>query len=128
LANQLCGSPQNKAELIFDGFPPRGNFSQLDSNQIKIIYSGKTSADESIKSIIERHDSDRNLRVVSDDIEIVSFGRIHRVEPVSVEEFLKVVKMRSSGLIKKRIDSAGKELNYTQMSEINEELRKKWLK
>lgn len=128
MANQLCGSSQNKAEIIFDGFPPRDNSNQLDNNQIRIIFSGRTSADESIKSIVERHDSDKNIRIVSDDAEIVSFSRIHRVEIISVEEFLKVEKVRSLGLIKKKIDSASKDLNYTQISRINEELKKKWLK
>ncbi len=127
-ANQLCGSPQNKAEIIFDGFPPRGNSSQSDTSQIRIIYSGKASADDSIKSIIERHGTDRNIRIVSDDKEIVSFGRIYQVEVVPVEEFLKIAKMRASSSVKRKIDSAAKDLNYTQVSAINEELKKKWLK
>lgn len=123
LTKKLTGSPKNKVIIVFDGYPD----TKADSaeNQINIVYSRRITADEKIGMLIEESGNRKNIIVVSDDNEIKSAAKFLGAHPIGVEEFIskeeKAHKNKAADLIKP-------ELNYSQMEEINKELRKLWLR
>jgi len=122
-SRRLCGSQNNKAWIIFDGFPGL-NQEDLSFANIEVVFSRKESADERIKKIIEKSDNPRNLVVVSDDKEIIFFAKCCKARTLSVDSFIQV----KSGTHKDKQVLEKPGLNYTQMHKINEELKKLWLK
>lgn len=121
--NRLCGSLKNKVIIVFDGYPDTG-YSQDFQCDFEVRFSRDTNADNVIKKMLENELNPRNTLVVSDDREIKFFIRSLGAKPVSVEEFLK--KSEGKGIDKN--ETLKMDLNYTQMHDINEELKKLWLK
>jgi predicted RNA-binding protein with PIN domain len=119
-ANNLCGSSKNKVAVIFDGYSPAGYLEHPDS-RFTIIFSQDRSADEIIKKLAEKATDKKNTLVVSDDREIIVFVRSCGIKITAVEDFIG----RHKAVL--RQEDTKPELNYSQIAEINEELRKKWL-
>jgi len=121
--NRLTGSTKNKVIVVFDGFPD-ASFYRQDPCAIQIIYSREETADEKIKKIVESSDNPRNIIVISDDKEIRLSVRALRANPLGVGDFL-----GSKDKVQRKIQDIVKpELNYSQVSKINQELKKLWLK
>lgn len=106
--------------MVFDGYPGEPGLRQEDNN-LNVIFSGEASADEKIKGLLENSKDRKNTVVVSDDREIAYFAKHAGAKPLNVGEFIKPAAAAHK-------DMGGDELNYTQISKINEELRKLWLK
>lgn len=67
--------------------------------------------------------------VVSDDKEIMFFAKIYGAKPMAVEEFISPVsKHRADSINNSPENDSKQELNYSQIDEINKELRRIWLK
>jgi predicted RNA-binding protein with PIN domain len=122
--NRLCGSPKNKVTVVFDGYPD--TLSQGDDiNEFNIIFSRKNSADARIKQMLENSGNPKNIIVVSDDKEIKLFTKSFGARAMGVEEFIGI---REGKKARSKETAFKPELSYTQMFEINEELKKIWLK
>jgi len=120
---KLCGSENNMAWVVFDGyFDPA--LSSLNSSNLSIIFSCNQSADERIKKFLELSDNAKNIAVVSDDKEIIFFAKAYRARAISVEEFIGS-KLKPRGVNQ---DSGESKIGFSAMHKINEELRKLWLK
>lgn len=115
---RLCG--KNKATVVFDGYPPENVNS---SGSISAVFSRKESADEKIKRILESYGNTRNIVVVSDDNEVKFFSKSAGAKVLSVAEFMNPKKKEQD----RRESSSENELSFTQMENINKELRKIWL-
>lgn len=122
-AKKLCGSPNNKITVVFDGYAGSSG-QELNGSDIRVVFSCKESADSRIKKMVEVHSNPKNVVVVSDDKEIKFFIRALGARPISVEEFI-CPKDKSQARQK---DLLKTELTYTQMDAINQELKKIWLK
>lgn len=108
---------------MFDGYPDA--CYKQDNSGARVIFSRNNSADERIKCMLEEQGKTNNTVVVSDDKEIRLFTKACGAKSVNVEEFLSFKGKRSPGSSNSAED---RELNYSQMHEINEELKKIWLK
>ncbi len=123
---RLTGSRNNRVTIVFDG-----NVDVLLKNreqEFEIIFSGVKSADELICRKIDVCRNKRQIVVVSDDYEIVSYVRKQGAGVLSTTDFLgrKARKKRFPHVKnKKDID---KNIDYTIKKEINDQLRKLWLK
>ncbi|MCM8770784.1 MAG: NYN domain-containing protein [Candidatus Omnitrophica bacterium] len=120
--HKLCGSQRNKVTVIFDGSGEV--FSSKLSSSYEIIFTKNESADEKIKKLVSKAKNPKEMVVVSDDKEIIFFIRSRGARPLSVEEFI----AKSKAPRKASSDLDEFKLSYSQMSKINEELRKIWLK
>jgi len=121
--HKLCGSPKNKIVVVFDGHPNLAS-QKLDKEEIKVIFSKEESADNRIKKMVENQSNPKNTVVVSDDKEIRFFVRAVGARCLGIEEFIQPAikdKVRPNHNLLKP------ELSYTQIAEINQELRKIWL-
>jgi len=122
--NQKPGrKSRNKVTLVFDGYPKVLEQS-LEEEGIDVIFSREETADTRIKRMVETSKDPKNIAVVSDDREIQFFIKSVGARSIGVEEFINpLVKPQEAkeGLIKP-------ELNYTQISRINQELKSLWLK
>lgn len=121
--NRLCGSPKNKVIVVFDGYPDSDG-ERIERADIEAVFSKQESADERIKKIIEKSDNPKNFVVVSDDKEIKLFASYKGSRCLGVEEFIRPrIKQQcvSEEVIKP-------ELTYSQISKINKELKRIWLK
>lgn len=108
--------------VVFDGYPDKAVMSMERAN-LRVIFSSKESADEKIKRILELTASPRGTIVVSDDKEVKYFTKIMHAKPVSVSAFIGGKKAKPD-----TVDSDERGINYSQMHQINEELKKIWLK
>lgn len=123
---RLTGSLKNKIILVFDGYPGTGEAGVLDNsdNTVSVVFSGRESADEKIRKLVEKAANPKDIIVVSDDREIRFFIRSYGSRPVGVKEF---ISPGDDPRLKKE-DPWEAKLGYTQMHKINQELRKIWLK
>jgi predicted RNA-binding protein with PIN domain len=115
-----CGSPKNKVIVVFDGFP--GRHSQEPACGIRVVFSGEGSADDKIRMMLEASVNPKNTVVVSDDKEVRLAAKLFGARPVAVEEF-----SASKADRQRKGEEAFKELSYSQMHKINQELKKLWL-
>lgn len=78
--------------LHFDGFQSDG----IKVPGIKIIYSGSISADDKIKSEIEKSKNPKNIILITSDSNLAQFGRVCSCQLIKSEEFSK--QFLSSGI------------------------------
>jgi predicted RNA-binding protein with PIN domain len=121
----LGGSRRNKITVVFDGYPPVTDSRQNDTD-IEVIFSQKEEADERIKRMVERSANRKRILVVSDDKQIKILVRSLGAGSLTIEEFVNPGAQEQAR--QKARDSDKAELNYTQMHQINQELKKLWLK
>ncbi|MFA5093505.1 MAG: NYN domain-containing protein [Candidatus Omnitrophota bacterium] len=124
--NQLIGSKNNKAVLVFDGFPP-ANQEIPEVDGLTCVFSYEIEADESIKRMVEACAYPKNIIVVSDDKQVKLMSKILNAQVLGVEEFICGKNDRKLSF-KQELDANDPKLNYAQMHKVNEELKKKWLK
>ncbi len=118
----LTGSRNNRVTIIFDG-----NADLLLKNrerQFEIIFSGTESADELICRKVNIYKNKHQIVVVSDDYEIINYVKAQGANVLSTAHFLKRKKKKK--VIKH--DKEEKNIDYTLKKEINDELRRIWLK
>lgn len=126
-AHHLTGSRKNEVVLVFDGYrPSRANL--VDDPGITVVFSCDDSADAAIRRMIERAPNPRVVVVVTDDNEIRFFAREARCAVLGVEEFLNAGARADKGAQGPERDARKADLNFTQMEQINKELRQRWLK
>jgi len=129
---KLCGSPNNKVIVVFDGYFNTAELKQSGSD-IKVVFSREETADEKIRKISQAQGNTKNIVVVSDDKEISLFIKAISARSMSVSQFID-----PSSRSKKSVNPSGKqtkwerellktELNYSQIEKINQELKKRWL-
>jgi len=124
---RLAGSQRNKITVVFDGYPnPGGIFGSFENKEgPDVIFSRKETADERIKNMVQHYPKTRDVIVVSDDKEIKFFIASCGAKAMGVEEFFGMSKEKLRR--KEEQEEALKpEITYSQMREINEELKKIW--
>jgi len=92
LERYFVNKRNNTVSLHFDGFVNQ----VIRVSNLKIIYSGKRSADDEIKHEIESINNKRNLIVVTSDHNILQFARVCGCEIKTSEEFSGEIMSRSS--------------------------------
>ena len=78
--------------LHFDGFAG----DKINVTGIKIFYSEKQTADEKIKSEIERSRNPRNIVLITSDNNLAEYGRVCSCRVIKSEDFSKVIKSDNS--------------------------------
>ena len=91
LESYFIGKPNNKVSLHYDGF--EGQSIRLQ--RIRIIYSGKRTADDEIKSQIEQEKNRRTIIVISSDRNLKDFASVCDCDWMSCEDFAKDIMNRS---------------------------------
>ncbi len=125
-SRELVGSPRNRCIVVFDGYPPRTGYSYERKGAVSAVFSFDDSADDKIMKLLRQGGNPKNIVVVSDDKQIVSFARLHNAAVSSVDEFLKISIEPAQQKAARRAEEDAK-LNYTQADKINRELKKLWL-
>ena len=120
--------------VVFDGYP---NLStrELDEENIDVIFSKEETADTKIKKMVETQVNPKNTVVVSDDKEIKFFVRAVCAHSIGVEDFIHsarhtvgISREEKSGRASRERDLLKPELSYSQIDQINKELKARWLK
>jgi len=92
LERYFANKRNNNVSLHFDGF-----INQIIKiSNLKIIYSGKKSADDEIKYEIETEKNRRNLVIITSDHNILQFARVCGCEVMLSEEFAKDIMSSST--------------------------------
>lgn len=122
--NKITGSRNNKVIIVFDGW---ARMRIIKEDEFEVVFSCDKSADDIIK---ERIDRIKKLSkyplseviVVSDDREIRDYAKRQGVVSKRIGDFLKVTRVYN----KSREES--RDISYPLQKEINDELRRIWLK
>lgn len=118
--NKFTGSKNNRVSIVFDG---RGNRQEFKKErEFEIVFSEDKTADEVIKNAAQRHKNKKQLRIVSDDREIIDFVKMVGAGVLKIDDFVKANKS------KKTCKKEDKKLSYSLERKINEELSSLWLK
>lgn len=114
---------QSKITVVFDGYP-KVSGQNLAETDIDVIFSREEAADARIKRLVQTSKNPKNIVVVSDDREIIFFVKSIGCRSMGVEEFI-----NPEGKPQRKKEELIKpELNYSQISKINQELKALWLK
>jgi len=92
---------KNKAIVHFDGFPG----DAIRANKIRIIYSEKKTADDTIRRDIELSDNPRNIVLVTSDHSLAEFARVCSSKVITSEEFASLIQKQGSNTEEERINS-----------------------
>ncbi|MFH1888504.1 MAG: NYN domain-containing protein [Candidatus Omnitrophota bacterium] len=114
---------RNKIILVFDGYSGMSG-KPPEEYGIEAIFSGDETADLIIRRMVESSKRPGDIAVVSDDREIQFFIKSAGASPVGVEEFINP----EAKTQRKKEELIKTELNYSQISRINQELKTLWLK
>ena len=133
LCQRLTGSSRNRVTVVFDGYPQAGYADAEFPSIIRVIFSEDKTADERIAYIVEHASNPKNMVVVSDDNEIRYFIKSLRAKSLSVEEFFtpffkKETRLSRLGADEDKRNCTKHELSFSQKRQINQELKKLWLK
>jgi len=120
---RLCGGEKNKVTIVFDGSSAK--FCAKSPAYCEFIFTENESADQRIKRLVADANNPKEITVVSDDKEIIFFIVALGAKPLGVDEFLGKEEKKFP---KAREESSERKLTYTEMSKINAELKKLWLK
>lgn len=123
LEERLTGSSKNKIKIVFDGYHP-SFLPERNDNSVNVIFSGEQTADQKIKEIVESAYNPKTIVVVSDDRQIKFFAKTAGAKSLSIEEFVGIDSLAADN---GKENQQKKELTYSQVQKINEELRKIWL-
>lgn len=119
---QPQGSRRNRVTVVYDG--RQGSFSAPGySSSVGIIFTQGESADDKIKRMVEKSENPRNVAVVTNDREIQCFARQRRAQVITVEDFL-----AKCDCPKSKGKSEDKIVGPLEAAEINEEMKKIWLR
>ena len=134
IENQRLGKKsKSKITVVFDGYP-KVSVQKLDEADINIVFSKEETADTRIKRMVEASKNPKNIVVVSDDREIKFFIKSIGASSIGVEEFINPAPVRRGGVNpeekpqREKEDLIKPELNFSQISKINQELKALWLK
>ncbi len=123
LKNRRLGKKsKNKITVVFDGYP-QVSAQNLEEANINVVFSREETADARIKRLVESSKSPKNIVVVSDDREIIFFIKSIGARSIGVEEFINP----EEKVQRKKEDLIKPELNFSQISKINQELKALWL-
>lgn len=120
---RLAGSRNNRVTIVFDGRSNVVSYNAQGNDQIKIVFSKEDSADEIIKRIVSNASNPKQIVVVSNDRQIISFSKSLGAKTMSVDEFLKEEEQSRQ----KRQEPLKVGLTYQQQETIDQELRRLWL-
>ncbi|MDP3731872.1 MAG: NYN domain-containing protein [Candidatus Omnitrophota bacterium] len=123
IKNRIWGkNPKSKITVVFDGYP-KVSAQNLEEAGIDVVFSREETADARIKMMVETSKNPKDIVVVSDDREIIFFIKSVGASAIGVEEFI----IPEENPQRKKEDPIKPELNYSQISKINEELKALWV-
>lgn len=117
------GSHNNKITVVFDGRD--GFFNFKHSCESNVIFTKNESADDCIKSLVDKATNSKTIRIVSDDKDIIFYCRCRGADIISVRDFIEKGCRKLNESKNKAEDFS--ELSINERKKINEELRKVWL-
>ncbi len=123
-AQRPQGSVNNRVTVVFDGNSE--HFGGSWAGTAKVIFTKNESADERIKTMVEKSTARSNVVVVSDDKGITLYVRSLGARIMGVKEFAADLFDAPSGSSPQK--GRGKYISLAQAQQINEELKKIWLK
>jgi predicted RNA-binding protein with PIN domain len=123
-AQRPQGSVNNRVTVVFDGSSE--HFGGSWAGTANVIFSRDESADECIKTMVEKSAARSNVVVVSDDKGITLYVRSLGARIMGVKEFAADLFDAPSGPSPKK--GRGKYISLAKAQQINEELKKIWLK
>lgn len=118
--NKFTGSRNNKVIIVFDGSI---NHQAQRQGYFEVIFSGSITADEIIKRKVDSIKNKSQVRVVSDDREIIDYVKGAGAAAVKTQDFT----VKKS--IEKNINTAAvsdKNISYSLQKEITDDMRKIW--
>lgn len=85
ILSRYFGKKKVKVSLHFDGFQSEA----IKATGLKIIHSGKITADEKIKTEISKSKNPKNIYLITSDNNLAEFGRVCSCRVKRSEEFSK---------------------------------------
>lgn len=84
MLSRYFSSTKSSVSLHFDGFEKES----IKTSNLKIFYSNNSSADNIIKSEIEKSKNPRNIILITSDNNLIEFGRVCSCKVIRSEDFI----------------------------------------
>ncbi|MBL7131590.1 MAG: NYN domain-containing protein [Candidatus Omnitrophica bacterium] len=118
------GSYNNQITVVFDGRDDIFGFKH--NYDFCIIFTRNESADDRIKSLIDKTSNPKNIIVVSDDKDIKFYCRSQGAKILGVDDFIKKAYKKFN--TSRTSNTEFFELSVWERKKINDELSRIWLK
>ncbi|MFH1876050.1 MAG: NYN domain-containing protein [Candidatus Omnitrophota bacterium] len=115
--HRLTGTGSVGVTVVFDGSPAQTG----TPGHIRVLYSGRGSADDVIKRLLDEAGKNSHTIVVSDDREVRGYARAAGAGLFGTGAFIQKPVTHSSGNT-----PLSKDISYPLQREITEEMRKIW--
>ncbi|MCK4905536.1 NYN domain-containing protein [bacterium] len=112
--------------VVFDGKEEFGDLPNRGTSNISVFYTKNGTADDHIKSLIERSKNSKSLVIATDDREIKDFAKMHFCKLISSLELISKVSPVRKELPEEPEENKDDFVNSVKARAITEELKKKW--
>lgn len=113
--------------VVFDAARNSGDDCQprkyKDGTMTVVFSSYGESADDLIKSIVRNNKTSCKITIVSDDNYVINSGKSHAADIMSSKKFTDLI---SAAAKKRHFDADEKQLDFEDVTDINEQLKKQW--
>ena len=111
--------------VVFDGKAEVDDFYRRENLDIRVIYSKNESADDCIKSMIEKNKNPKTIVVATDDREIKDFAKMHDCQLISSSNLINKISPPPKET-PKPIENKDVFVESEKAKIITDELKKKW--
>ena len=111
--------------VVFDGKGEVFIYPKREKFNINVVYTKDGSADDWIKSIIEKSKNPKALTIATDDREVKDFARIHNCQILSSKELIDKISPPKQEA-PQTLEDKDEFVDSHKAKAITEELKKKW--
>lgn len=111
--------------VVFDGKAEVDDFHRRENHNIRVIYTKDESADDCIKSMIQKSKNPKTIVVATDDREIKDFAKMHDCQNISSPDLIEKI-LPPEKETAKPIENKDVFVESEKGKAITDELKKQW--
>ena len=111
--------------VVFDGKEEVDDFYRKENLDIRVVYTKNESADDCIKSMIQKNKNPKTIVLATDDREVKDFARMHDCQLISSQDLIHKISPPKR-IILKPAENKEVFVNSDKAKTITDELKKKW--
>ncbi len=111
--------------VVFDGKEEVDDFYRRENLDIRVVYTKNESADDYIKSTIEKSKNPKTIVLATDDRELKDFARMHECQLIASQDLIHKISPPKR-IIPRAAENKEVFVDSEKAKTITDELKKKW--